>query len=225
MRRIFLASGAMSIKIPDKIETILINIHQRLRANPPHASPRLARLRRGGQGPRGEGLQYWHWYCDEYTIHATHTETVPTSERLRLTNLWISCGDNLFQYLLSSGSFQQLPNAFSDDCEYITVWLSELKNWRNTRWGWLVLGQPGLMAHWMWNMGWRIGGLGDKVWRLGTSPHSHSAHPQPMSVRYLQKPFFPFPVQCWGMHDSPSCGLGIKILFYPRNCQFGDGWI
>ena len=116
MRRIFLASGAMSIKIPDKIETILINIHQRLRANPPHASPRLARLRRGGQGPRGEGLQYWHWYCDEYTIHATHTETVPTSERLRLTNLWISCGDNLFQYLLSSGSFQQLPNAFSDDC-------------------------------------------------------------------------------------------------------------
>ena len=50
MRRIFLASGAMSIKIPDKIETILINIHQRLRANPPHASPRLARSDEEGRG-------------------------------------------------------------------------------------------------------------------------------------------------------------------------------
>ena len=57
MKRIFLACEAMSIKIPDKIETILINIHQRLRANPPHASPRLARHRRG-QGPRGEVFSF-----------------------------------------------------------------------------------------------------------------------------------------------------------------------
>ena len=188
MRRIFLASEAMSIKIPDKIETILINIHQRLRANPPHASPRLARHQTRAGATRW-GPQFWHWYCGEYTIYAANTETVQTSKRLLLTNL-----PNMWRQLVSiasSGRFQQLLNAFSDDCVFITMWLSKLKSWCNTRCGWLVLGQPGLMAHWMWNMGWRMGRSGYKVWRLGTSPASHSAQPQPMSVRYPQKPFYP----------------------------------
>ena len=116
MRRIFLASGAMSIKIPDKIETILINIHQRLRANPPHASPRLARSDEEG---RGHVEKVFNTDIDtvmntQYTQHIQRRCQLVSA--FFLQTFRISCGDNLFQYLLSSGSFQQLPNAFSDDC-------------------------------------------------------------------------------------------------------------
>ena len=98
MKRIFLACEAMSIKIPDKIETILINIHQRLRANPPHASPRLARHRRG-QGPRGEVLNF-----DIETVrNKQYTQQI--QRRCKLASAFFlqtfqTCGDNLFQYPL-----------------------------------------------------------------------------------------------------------------------------
>ena len=152
MRRIFLASEAMSIKIPDKIETILINIHQRLRANPPHTSPRLARHQTRAGATRW-GPQFWHWYCGEYTIYAANTETVQTSERLLLTNL-----PNMWRQLVSiptSGSFQQLMPS------QMIVYLSQCdcQNWRAGAIpdadGWCLVSQDSwLIGCGIWDEGW-----------------------------------------------------------------------
>ena len=225
MRRIFLASEAMSIKIPDKIETILINIHQRLRANPPHASPRLARHQTRAGATRW-GPQFWHWYCGEYTIYAANTETVQTSERLLLTNL-----PNMWRQLVSiptSGSFQQLLNAFSDDCVFniyhnVIVKTEELAQYQMRMAGaWSARTHGSLDVEYGMKDGKiRIQGL--ETWHLTSKSLSSSpAHECEISSETILSLYS----VCSGlMHDSPSCGLGIKILFYPRNCQFGDGWI